>query len=175
MAAITVGGERFSDSPRSNGAGSAILPAGGDGDGVEFALGVLVVEGRLPVMPRRMALITAYASSVDEERYHDTVCVCSAAIGLCWSGLNVGHWRRDFGRDLIDYGEAVQDALMKRGVDFGDIDEAGRDLLFRIIESIPSQAEVDEEREDFTDRRPDDSDETPAAESPAAEAVEPIE
>jgi len=175
VAAITVGGERFSDSPSNGVVGSAILPAGGDGDGVEFALGVLVVEGRLPVMPRRMALITAYASSVEDERYQDTVCVCSAAIGLCWPGLNVGHWRRDFGRDLIDYGEAVQDALMKRGVDFGDIDATGRDLLFKILESIPSQAEVDEEREDFTDRRPDDSDGTPTAESPAAEAVEPIE
>lgn len=174
MPSITIGGETFSGTP-SNGVGPAILPAGGDGEAVGFVVGVLSVTGRLPVMPRRMALIAAYASSIDEERYADTVCVCSAALGLCWPGLNVGHWRRDFNRDLVDYGEAVQHALLKRGVTFGDIDEAGRDLIVKVISSIPSQAEVDEEREDFTDRRPEDSDGPPQAESPAGAASEPTE
>ena len=176
MPSIEIGGERFSDQPApANGVGSAILPSGGDGLGVEFQVGVLVVRGRLPVMPRRMALIAAYASSIDDERYQDTVLVCFAAIGLCWPGLNAGHWRRDFDRDLVDYGESVQDVVMKRGVTFADLDEAGRDLIVKIIASIPSQTEVDEEREDFTDPHPDDSDEEPPEESPADVGTEPTE
>lgn len=136
-----------------NGVGRAILPKGGDGEGLEFALEPFgIIQGRLPRIPRRIALYTAYHSAAAAEQFEDMADISAAAIALVWSGLDVGHWRRDFNRDLIEYGEAVRHALIGRGVDQKQMFDVGDALINQIMRSIPSAQEVDDEREDFTDR-----------------------
>jgi hypothetical protein len=142
------------------------MPPGGDGLGIVIELEPFGrIQARMPLIPRRIALLSEYFEAMKEERFADMGCLGSAAIGLAWSGLSVGHWRRDFDRDLIEYGEAVQDALMSRGVESSAMYAAGQALITQIIGSMPSAEEVDEEREDFTDRRRASSDE----EEPAAD------
>lgn len=142
-----------------NGVGRAILPKGGDGEGIEFALEPFgTIQGRLPRIPRRIALYTAYCSAASAEQFEDMADIAASAIALCWSGLNVGHWRRDFNRDLIEYGEAVRHALIDRGVSQKQMFDVGDALITQIMSSIPSAQEVDAEREDFSDRPLDPSD-----------------
>jgi len=159
MAGVSFGGgslphETFGST--SNGVGAAILPAGGDGRGVEFTLDGQRFVGRLPLLPRAMAMVSAYLDGDG----HDVVCINAAAIAMCYHGIEsrVPHWRKVYKRDLVEFGEAVTDHLMHQGVSVEEIYNVGNALRQQIFDSIPSQEEVDEEREDFTARPLDSSD-----------------
>jgi hypothetical protein len=179
MAGISIGGGSIEpqsltgDQPDT--AGPAILPAGGDGLGVTFQIGGIQVRGRLPLIPRALELVSAssaaYALATETDNGTEVLYIRSAAIGLCWRGigLSVGDFRRDFRRDVVDYGEAVQHALLKKGIPFAEVNAVGEELVEKIFASVPTQEEVDEKREDFTDPRPDDSDEEQAAAGTGAE------
>jgi hypothetical protein len=173
MAGISIGGGSIEPRNLTGGAsdtaGPAILPSGGDGLGVTFQIGGIQIRGRLPLIPRALELVSAsgvaYTLAADTDNGTEVVLIRSAAIGFCWRGigLSVGDFRRDFRRDVVDYGEAVQHALLKKGIPFAEINAVGEELVAKIFASIPTQDEVDEKREDFMDPRPGSSDEEPAA------------
>ena len=158
-----------------------------DGLGVTFTLGGQTIKGRLPLITRAIAytvdLERARTKSQETDNWDETAYVQAAAIGLCWQGpgLDVGDFRRDFGRDMGDYGEAVVSALIltgmarlaalpakkgkkgkKRQTDldqmFVEIATVAGELGNKINALIPTQKEVDEAREDFTVPPSDTSD-----------------
>jgi hypothetical protein len=129
-----------------------------------IALGGKRYPGAMPLFTQRGAIMMAWADA--EDVLEDLECVRAAIIGLCWSGpdLGAGHWRRDYGRDLIEYGDHVLDSLMRlMGAEGAATEERvginieGERLYYLIVESLLTKEEVDEAREDFTDPRPDDS------------------
>lgn len=134
--------------------------------------------GKLPLYPRRMLLILA--SHHAGTHWTDSAEVSGAVIGFCWrgAGLDVGDWRRDFNKDVEAYGEMVLDRLMMPkaeggwGLSGAEIaKEAGR-LMGIIEKSIPSQKEIDETREDFTESPPENS--SDGADEATEAATEPL-
>lgn len=159
-----------------------------DGLGVTFTVGGKTVHGRLPLITAALDFAAEMSLARDEaqktDRWSGLLYVQTAAIGLCWQGpgLKVGHLRRDFGRNMEDYGEAIRAAIITAGVArlkalpapkkkrakkkkeptelelmFAEIDSVAAALATQIYALVPSQEEVDEAREDFTDPLSGDS------------------
>lgn len=173
-----------------------------DGLGVTFTLGGQTIKGRLPLITRAIAytvdLERARTLSQETDNWDETTYVQAAAIGLCWRGpgLDVGDFRRDFGRDMGDYGEAIVAALIIAGMArlaalpakkagdeekgkkseldlmFAEIATVSVDLGNKIYALIPTQKEVDEAREDFTGPPSDTSDKIEEEGAPQVEASE---
>ena len=124
---------------------------------------------KLPLMPSRM-LIVVESSEVDDEDWLSQSCVHAAVVGMCWRGprLAVGDLRREYKNDLVDYGEAVLDALVTAyGVRMVDVTKEGARLISEIVPTMISQLDIDEAREDFTDGPPENSDEVPELAPPS--------
>ena len=151
-----------------------------DGLAIDIEIGEVKVAGWLPLLPQRFEVEAAYrralgfreadtgtipSASASEPDFAAILC---AAVGLCWGGEPlelVLHTDtgprvivcppgptalRRFDRDLVGFGDAVLDALVRRGYDVADIYNAGRMTREAMLESIPTQAEVDDAA-DFTD------------------------
>lgn len=166
------------------------IPVDDDGLGVQFEIGGQIIKGRLPLITQALEFAGAMSIARDEaqksDNWHGVVYVQTAAIGLCWQGpgLQIGHLRRDFGRDIADYGEAVRGALIQTGVArlktlplvkskkkksssledmYAEIADVAEALTDKIYALIPTQQEVDDAREDFTDPLSDSSTERETA------------
>lgn len=94
----------------------------------------------------------------------DFAAVLCAFVGLCWGDqdqalelvLHTGEGPRvltvppgppalrKFDRDPVAFGDAVLDALVRRGFEVKDVYDAGRAVRDLVIESIPLQSEVEE-------------------------------
>lgn len=150
-----------------------------DGLAIIIKIGDEDVPGWLPLLPQRFALEGAWRAALgyqdgDEaiptgnSSEADFAAVLSAVVGSCWAGVSlelIQHRAdgprvvslppgpqalRQFDRDLIGFGEAVLDALVRRGYNVGDIYDAGRHVRGLLLDSIPTQKEVDETA-DFTE------------------------
>ena len=118
-------------------------------------------------MPRRIALTTAYVDcypddtgTIDIDNSEDITFVLAAAIAMCWRGpdLKIGSWRRDFRRDVVDYGEVALDRLMVLlEIPLEAFIAEGQRLFLLCNKSIPSAREVNEAREDFSEGPPENS------------------
>ena len=127
--------------------------------------------GELPLLPRRALLVHAnYLNDQDPEaaaHWYKANCILAATIGLCWRGpdLGVGHLVRDYGADVLVYGEAVLTVFMSEyDVKLDELNELTFEChrLMAVIQvSRITQEQLDKEREDFTAGRPDPSE--PAA------------
>ena len=68
----------------------------------------------------------------------------AAALGLCWHGhgrITSAKWT---GGKVLDYGGAVIDELMGRGISYAEVAVAGARALDMIVESLPKAEEVKE-------------------------------
>jgi hypothetical protein len=140
-----------------------------DGLAVKIQIGSDEVRGWLPLLPDRFALINAAQEHAGRDRY--AASVLAAAVGLCWGGelLKMSlHTRIGpvavtvppgpralvvFGGDLVAFGDAVSDALMRLGYAPIDIFTAGGVLLRAVTDSIPTMGEV-EASADFSEATP---------------------
>lgn len=122
---------------------------------ITIKLGEDEYPGRLPLMPRRYTLVGAYSDTLKSkdgpgDAAADFGFVLAAAIGLCWAGepLDCPTWRQS-GRDAVEYGEGVTDALMRKGHTTRQILEAGKATHDAIVQSIPTTEEVKEAADPF--------------------------
>lgn len=152
-----------------------------DGLAIEIQLGDETVPGWLPLFPTRFALEGAYrralgwapdddGSPSGESSEEDFAAVLCAYVGACWGGEPLELHRhtasgvelvvvppspaalRAFRRDLVEFGEAVLDALARRGYAAADVFKAGEHIRREVIRSIPLQSEVEAEA-DFSEAR----------------------
>lgn len=144
-----------------------------DGLAFAFEVGGVEVPAWLPLLPQRYALESAYRAALGfvdgdqgvpslEPNESDFGAVLAAAVALCWGGpvLELVRYTdtgptvvrvppgprglRQFGRDVVAFGEASSDALLRRGYALEDVYKAGRACREAMIESIPLQVEVEE-------------------------------
>jgi len=123
----------------------------------------------LPRMAVRYRLLGAWSSLGTSPSGIDAAMVCSAAIGLCWSGRNGPPTRlEEHRRDVVAYGEAVFEWLLGQGVPFGDIAAAIPAVaahVERIAESLP--------REEAVQAAADPTGATGGSSTPSSSALEP--
>lgn len=125
---------------------------------ITITIGDQDYPGRLPFFPTRYLFAAAYhehqprLGQRSSAASMDTGCLLGAAIGLCWAGepLDCPSFR-ECGRDVIDYGEAVIDALIRAGHGLGDIVHAGGLVSMEIIRSLPTEEEIEEAAAPFAD------------------------
>tara|TARA_R110000868_G_scaffold175059_1_gene411989 strand:- start:84 stop:446 length:363 start_codon:yes stop_codon:yes gene_type:complete len=68
----------------------------------------------------------------------------AAALGLCWHGRGRITGAKWSGGKVLDYGGAVIDELLGRGVTYADVALAGSRALDLIVQSLPQAGEVKE-------------------------------
>ena len=156
-----------------------------DGLAITITIGKTEVAGWLPLLPDRFLLESAYrralgyregdeavaSGKTSEPDFASTLC---AAIGLCWGGEPLElilygaegpsvvlappgpRALRRFDRDVVAFGDAVCDALLRQGFEVSALYDAGRDVRQLMLDSIPTQPEVDA-AEDFTEAPAGDS------------------
>ena len=96
------------------------------------------IPGKLPYMQVRYKVHVAWIEACDPETDPwDYACVCAAVIGLCWQGppLDCSTWRQ-CGRDVVEYGEAVTDALLRDGWEPREIIRIGCFWFFSRLSSL---------------------------------------
>ena len=122
----------------------------------ELTIGETTVAAKLPLFGDRFRLINAWQQALTgNPDVDDFAAVSYAAVGLVWDdekpldcpGL------RECRRDVVAYGEAVFDALFRRGFhDVTEIFEAGQLVRQAIYESIPTVKEVEEAADPFEEK-----------------------
>jgi hypothetical protein len=144
-----------------------------DGLAITIKLGDAEVPGWLPLLPQRFALEAAYRAALgyvdgdagipsNEANEGDFGAVLCACVALCWGGdpLELIHHTengpslvrlppgpaglRKFGRDVVAFGDAAADAFVRRGYQLEAIFDAGRDCRRAMLDSIPTESEVEE-------------------------------
>jgi hypothetical protein len=135
-----------------------------DGLEVVIKLGDAKLPGALPFIPTRFRVSSAFYTAAgwregDVERGEgptgepdadDIAAIFAASIGLCWPGATPWGKLRNYDRDVIDYGEAVMDNLIRRGHSQASIIDEGRRLCELIRTSVPTVEEVSETEAGFT-------------------------
>lgn len=130
------------------------------------------IPGWLPLLPDRFAVESAYRRALGFTELDESVpsgrtsepdfgAVLCAAVGLCWGGdplelvLHSAQGPslvlvppgpralRSFDRDVIAFGDAVCDALVRLGYSVSGIYDCGRLARQAMVDSIPTQGEVD--------------------------------
>ena len=119
----------------------------------ELTIGETTIAAKLPLFGDRFRLITAWQESLtDSPDVDDFAAVSYAAVGLVWDDetpLDCPSLR-ECRRDVVAYGEAVFDALFRRGFhDVAEIFQAGQLVREAIYESIPTAKEVEEAADPF--------------------------
>lgn len=116
----------------------------------EISIGDFKEAGKLPNFAMRQELISL-CGELGIAGGADMLRAMAAALGACWWGseneLESSYW--DHRKDLIRFGDMVLDELEGAGLEPAAILEAGSDCLSRLVDSIPTEIEV-EEKEDFT-------------------------
>ena len=120
-----------------------------------------VIVGRLPSVPDRLRLVTAWGRVLDDEQaddshYLDIGALCAAAIGVCWPDRRLGVTLRECRRDVIEYGERVVTGLWGLGYrDAEEITRVGQGLLTAAVQDLEDeQAAIADAAEDFGGAQP---------------------
>ena len=69
--------------------------------------------------------------------------LCAGALGVCTSLDGIPHYRPSQGKPL-DYGFAVMEWLLEKGVPAATIYEKGRECLVIMSSSLPTETEVED-------------------------------
>lgn len=118
----------------------------------DLAIGELEEVFKLPNFATRQELIQLYAeASAGENGGSDLIRAMAATLGACWWGksqaLEVDYF--DHRKDLIRFGDLVLGELEDAGLEVAAIMTAGGECVSKIVDSIPTEAEV-KDKQDFS-------------------------